>query len=191
MARFPLLTPRTSSGLVRAIAGGPTIRRGKSEQAVSTPWEFVQPVEKRFGSLQVDLAATADNAKAPFWITPEEDSFAVDWHKFNDGLLWLNPEFDDVAPWVRKCAYEAKRGAHILLLCRASVDANWWWDYVYGRAVIYTLTPRIKFVGQITGYPSPLNLCTYNIDNRGGHYDLRYLYRWHWRTDVIDIVEGL
>jgi phage N-6-adenine-methyltransferase len=187
MAKFPSLGRQQLAKPARA---GPTIRRGQSEQAVSTPWEFIHAVEPRFGTIQVDLAATAENAKAPLWITPEENSFAVDWHKFNDGLLWLNPEFDNITPWVRKCAYEAKRGAHILLLCRASVDANWWWDYVYGRAVVYTLTPRIIFEGQTIGYPSPLALCTYNVANLGGYYDPRFIYRWHWKTDVIDIVEG-
>lgn len=165
---------------------GPTIQRGKSAQDIATPWEFIAAVEAKFGTLQVDLAATAANAKAPFWITPEEDSLTVPWHKFNDGLLWLNPPFDPVEPWIRKCVAEAKLGAHILLLTRSGLGTNWWWKNISEHAefamipahiITYQLTPRIKFEGAKDVYPADLMLTTFNI----GHWDSSWLRRWKWR----------
>jgi hypothetical protein len=54
--------------------------RHKTVQVVGTPPEFIEALEGEFGPLGWDLAATAENAKAPRYITPEIDSLAVHWH---------------------------------------------------------------------------------------------------------------
>lgn len=165
---------------------GPTIRRGQSSQDIETPDEFMAALNLRFGFAYWDLAATDANHKAPQWITPEQDSLTSDWSRLTVAntiltvqhpLLWLNPPFDPVEPWVAKCAEESQRGARILLLCRASVDSNWWWQYIQPHAVVYALTPRIKFVGAAQGYPSSLCLCTYNVLGVAGGP----IQRWRWK----------
>ena len=75
------------------MADGPTIRRGKSQQVVGTPWSFIHAVEYRFGLIGFDLAASVENAKAPLFFTKEEDSLSKRWHQLAE-LCWLNPEFD-------------------------------------------------------------------------------------------------
>lgn len=157
---------------------GPTIRRGRSVQSVETPDDFMFALHAKFGIPTVDLAATATNNKATTYYTPEMDSLSIDWTENNRGrLLYLNPPFDPIEPWVAKCAEEYQRGARILLLCRASVDSNWWWQYIQPNAVVYALTPRIKFVGQAQGYPSPLCLCTFNVLGVPGGP----IQRWRWK----------
>lgn len=58
---------------------GPSVKRGQSEQVVSTPWEFIRAVKRKFGPIAVDLAATAENAKARVFISPEIDTFKQNW----------------------------------------------------------------------------------------------------------------
>lgn len=96
-----------STAVEQLILTGPSVRRGQSEQVVSTPWEFIHAVERKFGRIAVDLAATHQNAKARIFIPPEIDTFKQDWTKWlNGGLGWLNPEFDPMVVSVRKCALE-------------------------------------------------------------------------------------
>lgn len=137
----------------------PRQKPGKSEQTVGTPEEFVMAVEERFGHLSVDLAATAANAKAPKWITPEEDSLKQKWSRF-EGNLWLNPPFGRIKPWVKKASKTTPSG-RILVLVPASVGSNWFADYVWEKARIFFIRPRLQFVGHTAGYPKDLVLIVY------------------------------
>jgi hypothetical protein len=154
---------------------GPTIKRGKSVQVVATPWEFVRAAEKKFGPLAWDLAATAENAKAPNFITPEMDTFTQDWGKLLDGGLgWLNPEFDPMTVWVEYCARQQRRGAEFLVLTPASIGANWFWDYVKPFATVYSVG-RMKFEGHKDPYPKDLLLNHYTQNPS------HELQRWRWK----------
>lgn len=126
---------------------GPTINRHRSKQDYSTPKIFIEAVEKRFGKLVWDLAATEDNAKAPKFITPEQDSLAHGW-PVELGPYWLNPPFDNITPWAAKCAEKYLRGT-ILFLTPAAVGSNWFRDYVWGKAKVIALNGRIIFDGQV------------------------------------------
>lgn len=157
---------------------GASLNRGGSDQTIETPSDFFSAIVHRFGRPELDLAATIDNRKCPQYIGEGEDSLTVDWmRRLNGRIGYLNPPFDPVEPWVTKCAEEYQRGSKILLLCRASVDSNWYWDHVHPNAVVYALTPRIKFVGQNAGYPSPLVLCTFNVLGVPGGP----IQRWRWK----------
>lgn len=173
---------------------GASLARGKSDQAIETPWEFIRAVEGKFGPIKYDLACTEANCKGQFGIYEEvADSLKQRWHVFQsdagDGrgwyqpLLYLNPPFDPIAPWVRKCAEEAALGACILLLHRLAADSNWFWDYVWPNATVYALTPRLKFVGQKDVYPFPLALSAFNVVPqlcRPANTHAQQLFRWHW-----------
>lgn len=52
-----------------------------SKQDYGTPWPFIEAVERRFGPLAIDLAATATNKRAPLYYGPEQDSLsdACEW----------------------------------------------------------------------------------------------------------------
>lgn len=162
---------------------GPTMKRHKSAQDLETPNEFIRAVQHKFGLLSWDLACNTNNSKAPALITSSDDSLVVVWSELESvymekrTLLWLNPPFDPITPWVRKCAEESQRGAEILLLSQASIDSNWFWSYVYPHATVYTLD-RIKFVGQDHVYPKPLILSHYH--SGAGHEPLR---RWRWKEE--------
>lgn len=177
---------------------GPTVNRFNSEQVVSTPWEFIRAVEKKFGPLAWDLAATDENHKAARWITPEQDAFKQNWAELLDGGLgWLNPEFDPMVKWVSKCSLEQRRSATFLALGPAAVSTNWFWDHVQPFATVYSITPRIAFEGSHNVFPpshpragqrkcaeSCAGCCPYPKDLMLSHYCANpnhELQRWKWK----------
>lgn len=154
---------------------GPSVKRFKSVQVVATPWEFIRAVEKKFGPIAVDLAATYENAKAQIFISPETDTFKQDWTQWlKGGLGWLNPEFDPMTKWVELCAQQQQNGAEFLALAPASVGANWFWNFVQPYATVYSIG-RITFEGSKDPYPKDLILSHYN---QNPNHELQ---RWRWK----------
>jgi phage N-6-adenine-methyltransferase len=124
----------------------PARKPGNSKQDYGTPWPLIRAIEARWGPLTIDLAARADNAKAPRFITPEQDSLAQDWDaQIGFGLGWLNPEFADIAPWAKKCA--SCELASLFMLTPASIGAEWFAEYCELKTKIVALRPRIKYEG--------------------------------------------
>lgn len=147
-------------------SGGARISSGKgSKQDYETPMEFVRSVEKMLGEpFAVDMAATERNAKAPVWIDEERDSFTVNWAEFlQGGLGWLNPPFKTAGLWAEKCAMEAARGWRGVMLTPASVDTNWWANFVHHKARVLFCSPRIQFDGADDPFMKPLALSCYNL----------------------------
>ncbi len=153
----------------------PAQKPHRSKQDYGTPWELIHAVERRFGKLDVDLAARADNAKAPLFVTPQEDSLSVGWAaRFSGALGWLNPEFADIAPWARKCHQETQLGFRVIMLTPASVGANWFAEHVHGRALVLALSPRITFEGTKDPYPKDCMLSVFGIGEKT--FDV-----WRWK----------
>lgn len=157
---------------------GATLNRGGSAQNTETPQEFVDAVEEYWNiKFTLDLASEESTKKARQCITPEIDTFQVDWSGALGvgGVGWLNPEFDPVEPFLEKCVWEAHKGARFFTLTRGAVDTAWFWDLIYPNAAIYTVEPRIKFVGHTSPYPFPLILSTWNLPFK------EKLNRWRWK----------
>jgi phage N-6-adenine-methyltransferase len=151
---------------------GAALNRHNSNPVVGTPRDFLDAVESVFGPLEWDLAATAENAKAPRFFTEADDSLSQAWP--TGALCWLNPPYDNIAPWAAKCAHEAKLGARILFLVPASVGANWFAEHVFGHSMVLFLSPRLVFDGHTQPYPKDLILAGYGFDALGFEY-------WQWR----------
>ena len=190
--------PVTTRGYKIPTVTGPTINRGKGNNAAGTPMVFVNAVEAKFGPLACDLAATAANKKASHYVDEATNSLSLNWHIMADccrsGLLWLNPPFTNITVWAKKCAAEVQLGARILLLVPASVGANWYWDWVAPFADVYSVG-RMVFddcydrEGKLitTPYPKDLVLAYYNASLTGQSYgDAQLggraeLIRWRWQ----------
>jgi len=167
-----MVTPAVVAETERRRRKVPKQKPGKSKQDYGTPWVLIRAIEARFGPIIVDLAASAENAKAPVYVTKEEDTFKVDWSEaWPDGNLFLNPEFSDITPYVAKCAFEqAERGkGRIILLVPAAVGSEWFANHVEGKARVITLRPRIPFdgcpvnpkTGKVDGYIKDCMLCVF------------------------------
>lgn len=154
----------------------------KGVQDYATPPELMQAIERDFAKIAFDLAATAENTKAPFWIEKDfrgSGSLKVDWladynyHKSN-GVLWLNPPFKTVRPWMEKCRDEAARGARILSLTKASIGARWYREVVAPNAASYILGSRVTFVGEAQGFTQDLMITEWGTGKTGLGY-------WDWK----------
>jgi len=150
------------------------ISHGDTKQDYETPQEFIDAVEKRFGKLTFDLAATADNAKCSSFYTEKDDALLMPGRVWPEGLLWLNPPFKVIDPWAAACAASASPRRRILMLTPASIDANWFEKHVHHKAAILGLHPRIQFVGTMTGYPKPLMLSCFGFGVSGLDF-------WRWK----------
>lgn len=159
---------------------GPTIRRGQSSGEHGTPWPFIRACESKFGGpIASDLAATLLNSKAAYaGLHYSEGSLQKDWYHLA-GLLWLNPPFADIAPWVRKCAEENALGAEILLLVPMG-GQNWYWDYVEPCADVYSIG-RLQFEGSKWPYPKDLILAHYRYPVPRNYLRVQ---RWQWQNEV-------
>ncbi len=117
-----------------------------SNQIVSTPSDFVEAVEKRFGIITWDLAANSENNKGIGYYGPGspagENAFLKEWKGLGN-LAWLNPPFADIEPWARKCAESFMvHRQRIALLIPAGVCTNYFIDYVKPFAYVFECTPR-------------------------------------------------
>lgn len=151
---------------------GASLARGKSKQNYGTPRAFIATVEKRFGPLAWDLAATPENAKAPRFFTEADDSLKQDWLSL-EGNLWLNPPFADIAPWAKKASECARRVGFLFLLTPASIGTEWFARHCHGSGYVLGLSPRLTFEGTSDPYPKDLALTVWGSSFRG--FDT-----WRW-----------
>jgi hypothetical protein len=166
---------------------GPTVRRGKSKQDYGTPRDFIRAVERRFGRITFDLAASASNTVVPLsaehgyrisnkcWFDKDDDSLVQNWAGLYDNA-WLNPEFDNIALWAEKMAREMRwRRALTFFLTPASIGTDWFAKHVAGKAMVLGLSPRLTFEGCDDPYPKDLMLSVYGFGFHG--FDT-----WRWTT---------
>ncbi|HEY8944342.1 MAG TPA: DNA N-6-adenine-methyltransferase [Polyangiaceae bacterium] len=137
----------------------PAQKPGSSKQDYSTPRSFLNGVERRFGPIKWDLAAHEKNAVCDLWIGERQNSLVHDWHQL-DGWLFLNPPLGDIAPWAKKCAVEAAKGARILFLTPASSGSNWFQDHLVRHGYVLDLAPRLSFDGKAP-FPKDLVLTVF------------------------------
>lgn len=158
----------------------PTItRREKSKQGHRTPPELVEAISIRFGKPTFDLAATRGHQihTARDYFTPRQDALRQDWARLPGGLhrvVYLNPPFADLRPWVAKLDAECK-GLRRWTLCLlpASMSCRWWDEHVLGKCQALGVS-RVTFLGSRTPFPKDLALLAYG-------YGLSGVGFWAWK----------
>ena len=135
----------------------PSQRPGRSKQDYGTPREFIAAVERRWGKLTFDLAASKENTVTRDFLSIEQDSLKQNWTLLGCGPLWLNPPFADIRPWAEKAEKESTYTT-LLMLVPASVGSNWYAEHAMRMARTIFLRPRLTFVGCSAPYPKDLML---------------------------------
>lgn len=159
----------------------PAQKPGKSEQSVGTPRVFLDAVEKRFGPITLDVAASPHNAVCDRYFALEhgQDGLELPWSAI-DGLAFCNPPYGHIERWVRKALEECRAGRRSVVLIPASVGTNWWRHYVHNLADVYFLNGRITFVGHAGPFPKDCALLDYS-----GSPESFYAV-WDWKRGVME-----
>lgn len=162
----------------------PVQKPGKSKQDYGTPWELIRAVEARWGKLTIDLAASPENAKAPYYYTVEDDYLTAplgEMLSLRKQLCWCNPPFSDIGSWAAKWKADAALGARIIALVPASIGSGWFADHVYGVARVVALRPRITFEGCKDPYPKDCMLLIYGNEHTEDDRARPAFETWRWK----------
>lgn len=63
-------------------------------------------------------------------------------------VVWLNPPYGrELSAWLAKANDEARRGATVVALLPGDTSTRWWHEHVEGRADVWRLEGRVRFVG--------------------------------------------
>jgi phage N-6-adenine-methyltransferase len=121
----------------------------------ATPWNIFNRLSEKYGPFDLDVCATADNAKCRDFISPEQDALRQPWH----GVCWMNPPYGrNLGQWILKawretCVGHARR---VVCLLPARTDTRWWHNYVQKYASrIEFVRGRLKFEGARHNAPFP------------------------------------
>lgn len=119
----------------------------------ATPWPLFRAIEAEYGPFDLDVCATAENAKCERYFTPEDDALSRAWQ----GRCWMNPPYGrEVARWMLKAAQEASVGcATVVALLPVRTDTAWWQNYVMQANEIVYLKGRVTFEGAVHSAPFP------------------------------------
>ena len=117
-----------------------------------TPIHFFKELDREF-HFTVDVAATAENALCGRYYTKEQDGLQQDWshtarwEEFDvllaSEVVWCNPPYQDIYPWVQKAAESAKSGATCVLLLNPCTDAAWFQDFIWDQHT-QTCQPHVE-----------------------------------------------
>lgn len=112
----------------------------------ATPAHIFEKLNDEF-FFDLDPCCLPDTAKCAFYFTPTEDGLSRSWRGFN---VFVNPPYSrgNIDKWVKKCFEE---GSHddtmVVALLPVSTSADWWHDYIIGKAEIRFINKRVRFVG--------------------------------------------
>ncbi len=151
----------------------PIQKPGKSRQDFGTPVEYLDAIAHRFGRIEFDLAARADNTVAIDFHGPDTDSLRQDWSLPGVRVAFLNPPFENIRPWAAKCESVRMLPRWTIMLVPASMGSLWWRDHVLGKCQADGI-PRMQFREATGLYPKDLACLAYGFGVAGSGY-------WDWR----------
>jgi phage N-6-adenine-methyltransferase len=117
----------------------------------ATPQDLFNRLDATYG-FDLDVCATAENAKCPRFFTKADDALLQPW----DGTCWMNPPYGrEIGYWVAKAYDSARAGATVVCLLPVRTDTVWWQRFIEPHAAVEFLKGRVRFGGAPTGAPFP------------------------------------
>ena len=107
-----------------------------------TPQKLFDELNAEF-NFDVDVCASAENAKCHRYFSKEENGLEQDWTKFN--TCFMNPPYGrQIGTWIEK-AYDASvNGTTVVCLLPARTDTRWFHDYCLKGEITF-IKGRLKF----------------------------------------------
>lgn len=117
--------------------------------------------------------------------TPPEDKPWARGNFMAPTWAWLNPPFKTCGSWAEKMYREFQRprttARNYMLLVPASVDSNWYREFVEPVAVRLFLNPRITFPPERNPFPKPMMLALYSADLLEQYRGESRARQWQWK----------
>lgn len=102
------------------------------DQLAQTPDEFYELLDEEF-----------DFNWDPCPPKPQFDGLSVPWGT----STYVNPPYDNIAPWIKKAYEESLLGKTVVMLLPARTIRNWFHDYALKAAEIRWLQGGLRFKG--------------------------------------------
>lgn len=135
-----------------------------------TPPGYFAKIVEEFGPFDLDVCATAQNAKSKNFFTKEDDGLARNW----SGRCWMNPPYGKgLEKWVRKAYTTGLWGGFVVCLIPSRTDTAYWHDYVMKGEVRF-IRGRLNFGGHANPAPFPSALVIFGKmePDCGNQYDI-------------------
>jgi phage N-6-adenine-methyltransferase len=117
----------------------------------ATPQDFFDQQNSLYGPFDVDVCASADNAKCGVYFDQAIDGLKQTWA----GNCWMNPPYGrEISKWMKKAYESAGAGTVVVCLVPARTDTRWWHDYAIKGDVVF-IKGRLKFGGAKNSAPFP------------------------------------
>ena len=122
----------------------------RTTDCLETPDEFFNNLDTEF-HFTLDVAASAENAKCPNYLTAEIDALDVPW----TGICWMNPPYSQCGKWMKKAYNESRlHGTTVVCLVPSATDTKWWHKYAV-KGEIRFIKGRLRFKGTTSSAPFP------------------------------------
>lgn len=146
-----------------------------TEISLRNGWRTPLPLFRRFHAeynFSADVAASVENALLPRFFTLEENALDGFWGDVG-GIVWCNPPYDDIAPWVWGAEQSARMGTGTVMLVPADPGVGWFDEATEtANRIIWITGGRVSFLHPATG--APIN------DNMKGSVMLCWLPEAWW-----------
>ena len=129
-----------------------------------TPQAFFDLLDREF-HFTLDACATAQNAKCPNYITPEQNALETDWL----GIVWCNPPYGrNIQSWIVHGWVASQVGnATVVILIPSRTDTHYWHEYVMHAAEIRFVRGRLRFEGADNSAPFPSAVIVFRPGHNG------------------------
>ena len=130
----------------------------------STPQNFFDKLNWRFGPFDLDPCADGDSAKCDTFFSEDDDGLQKDWEGHT---AFVNPPYGrGIDKWIEK-AYEESRkpDTKVVMLIPARTDTKYWHKYIMEASQIYFVKGRLKFGDSQNCAPFPSAVVVFDGTN--------------------------
>lgn len=107
-----------------------------------TPQKLFDELNAEF-NFDIDVCASAENAKCHRYFSKEENGLEQDWTKFN--TCFMNPPYGrQIGTWIEKAYNTSVNGTTVVCLLPARTDTRWFHDYCLKGEITF-IKGRLKF----------------------------------------------
>ncbi len=146
------------------------------KQDYETPDELFKKLDDYY-HFTLDAAADESNYKCERWIGEDTDALTVS--GLEGEVIWCNPPYAKMAPWVKKFIEWTKHN-RVVVLAQDKTDTNWFYDLFYHSRYISFLKGRVNFVGSTS-----INMHGAVVFEVSRYVEEKPMVRiWNWKKNI-------